>query len=221
MRFAYHPSRQNAIDSLLTFSFGERAAPRRHSPLSHILSVGATRDSVCPSFLSAEDSHYTFSALMHLDLIGLDIDPDFRHSTLNIMNGEQEDFLSHPQPCDVLIIGYIPFAVPNISPAGKSGLRISEKHFLKESWANAARTSEAKVIFTFGGSREIGPAHFAEHPDYLHIPPYHLEEAYRETHSGHVYHSGAGVILRKDVVQDLLGFSPPVAIRDFLQNTMK
>lgn len=202
MDFAYHPDLEKAIGSLQK-EFATAANPLA---LRSFLSVGANRDKTEPDKLCVEDSRYTYATLLHLGILDIPFAENYDHRLMNLMNGEDEDFLKHPQKTDLLMVCYIPFHVQNLSPTAKTGLRISHDHFVSAAWQKAAIDSGCKVISILGGEREIKSSHFTASPDspFIALSDYTLKASFAEKRPTTPYHSPAQILLHKDYASELL-----------------
>lgn len=189
MSFNIHPDFEKAFLSLQEdFSF----VPENDLTSNNTLSVGATRDNQNLQVLSHEDTRKTYLTCLHLGIMGVPQKNGSDHHLMNLMNGEEEDFLKNPRQADILQICHIPFKIGGIAVHGASGLRISEKHFLTTAWQNAAIQSDPKIIAIFGGVDEIRAHHFLQdtHSPFLEIPDHVLQDCYKmKRPHGHYPHS--------------------------------
>lgn len=149
-------------------------------PLRHILAVGAYKDECAYGRTDNPDSRdltRMVDFLMAQGLVRRDPDgkPHIVVETMNLVDGQ--DYLKGHNPCDVLMICYVPGAERryqnpyeyNTMQAEferKSGakpsrdFRVSPHHY-PEHWRNAAARSNAKIIWTIGDSRDMSIDTFA------------------------------------------------------------
>lgn len=137
--------------------------------------------------LSGIDSRSILKILEVLQSMGIGLNPEHLVTYLTLREHDEAltkydnahclDFLHHPIPTDILVMGFIPFdydltGINSYAP----GFQVSPKHTLDDAWLDAAIQSGTKIVITFGGPKEVNGDHFAF--------PYHRKSPFKSiTHA--------------------------------------
>lgn len=143
--------------------------------------------------LSGIDSHSILKILEILQSMGIGLNPEHLVTYLTLREHDEAltkydnahclDFLHHPIPTDILVMGFIPFGydltgINSYAP----GFQVSPKHTLDDAWLDAAIQSGTKIVITFGGPKEVNGDHFTL--------PYHREPPFKSI--THAFEQAAG-----------------------------
>ncbi len=133
----------------------------------------------CPEGLKEKigRSHPSDACLLTMTLAyllksGAPVDPDFAVRTWNLKDGQ--DYLETDHAADVVIVAHIPrYPIPSFAQKALRGLfmgdefnnavSLSPQHS-DPAWLDRMQKSEAKIIVTFGGKRDISTRNFSAHP---------------------------------------------------------
>lgn len=141
-----------------------RAANDNKSVLAPIQTIMMVGGIPCP-VRGVSDTHHLSATFCALSALNIPVSAEFDVDVVNIEKRYgRRDFLKETSQADLVILCFLFNPFYEDSPQDNGRFSISEKHFERGAWHDAALRVGARVISVIGGgSTEVGPDPFISH----------------------------------------------------------